>query len=40
VRDIGELEDFAAKNGLALDRVIDMPANNFTLIFSRDTANT
>ena len=34
VRDMGEIESLADKNGLALDRIIDMPANNFSLIFS------
>ena len=40
VRDIRDLEDYAAANGLALDKTIDMPANNLTLIFSRDAAQT
>jgi len=38
VRDIKELEIFAADNGLALDKSIDMPANNFTLVFGRGSA--
>ncbi|MBT7954852.1 MAG: DUF938 domain-containing protein [Rhodospirillaceae bacterium] len=38
VRDIKELEAFAADNGLALNKTIDMPANNFTLVFGRATA--
>ena len=38
VRDINELELFAQANGLSLDHQIDMPANNFTLVFSRSTS--
>tara|TARA_B100000315_G_scaffold256284_1_gene301841 strand:- start:2500 stop:3165 length:666 start_codon:yes stop_codon:yes gene_type:complete len=39
VRDVVELKKFAAANSLTLDQQIDMPANNFTLVFSRGTAS-
>jgi hypothetical protein len=32
---IADLNDAAAKNGMKLDRKIDMPANNFALIYRR-----
>ena len=35
VRDIGEVERAAATHGLALDAVIAMPANNFSLILRK-----
>jgi len=35
VRDMGEVERQAELSGLLLDQVIDMPANNFSLIFRK-----
>jgi SAM-dependent methyltransferase len=35
VRDIADLEDLAARNGLALREIKDMPANNMILAFAR-----
>jgi hypothetical protein len=35
VRDLGDIEALAVAAGLALDQVIDMPANNFSVIFKR-----
>lgn len=35
VRDLEEVEGEAAKNGLSLHEIIDMPANNFSLVFQR-----
>jgi len=35
VRDIADLEQLAAQNGLALREVKDMPANNLILVFGR-----
>lgn len=35
VRDIGDLEDVAARHGLHLDDRIPMPANNFILVFRK-----
>ncbi len=35
VRDMAELEGFAQQNKLMLDRTVEMPSNNFILIFSR-----
>lgn len=34
IRDMVEIESLAGKNGLALKQIIDMPANNFSLILS------
>lgn len=35
VRDLGELEGLAGSAGLALERRVEMPANNFTLVWRR-----
>ncbi len=35
VRDLDDVDALAAQNGLALDAVIDMPANNLTVVFRR-----
>jgi hypothetical protein len=35
VRDTAQLKDLAAKNGLRLAELIEMPANNAILVFSR-----
>ncbi|WP_417832265.1 DUF938 domain-containing protein [Terasakiella sp.] len=35
VRDISEVDAEARKNGLALQEVVEMPANNFSLVFQR-----
>ena len=35
VRDIEEVERIAAENGLLLRHIIDMPANNFSLVLTR-----
>jgi len=35
VRDVGEVEQLAAQNGLALREIVEMPANNLILVFSR-----
>ncbi|ANQ86856.1 hypothetical protein dqs_3839 [Azoarcus olearius] len=35
VRDLAEVEAAAAAHGLRLDEVIEMPANNFSLVFRR-----
>lgn len=35
VRDLADMEREGAANGLQLDEVIDMPANNFSLIFRK-----
>jgi SAM-dependent methyltransferase len=35
VRDIGDVEALALRNGLALREVIDMPRNNLILVFAR-----
>ena len=35
VRDIADVEKLAARNGLALQEAVDMPANNMILIFAR-----
>ncbi len=35
VRDMADIEQVGAKHGLRLERVIDMPANNFSLILKR-----
>jgi len=37
VRDIGDLETLAARNGLALREIVEMPANNLILVFARAT---
>ncbi|MEM8743271.1 MAG: DUF938 domain-containing protein [Pseudomonadota bacterium] len=36
VRDMGEIESVGAKHGLRLEKAVDMPANNFSLILRRD----
>jgi hypothetical protein len=36
VRDISDVESLARGAGLRLVDTIDMPANNLTLVFSRD----
>lgn len=36
VRDIDDLERAGAGQGLALREIVDMPANNFTLVFQRN----
>jgi hypothetical protein len=35
VRDVGELEEVASKRGFFLEERVEMPANNFTLIWRR-----
>jgi hypothetical protein len=35
LKDVRDLERTANKYGIALKKIIDMPANNFTLIFGR-----
>jgi len=35
VRDISEVDTEARKNGLVLQEVVEMPANNFSLVFQR-----
>jgi Protein of unknown function (DUF938) len=35
IRDIADLETLAAKAGLKLREIVDMPANNFVLVFER-----
>lgn len=37
VRDTADLEALAAKNGLRLDELVEMPANNAVLVFARPT---
>lgn len=37
VRDIDEVAEVAARHGLALDEVVPMPANNFTLVWRRSS---
>ena len=34
VRDIADLEKLAARNGLALQETVEMPAHNMILVFS------
>ncbi len=36
VRDVADLEACGARHGLALDALIEMPANNLTLVFCRE----
>ena len=36
VRDLGDVADCAARNGFGAPEVIDMPANNFSVVFRRD----
>jgi SAM-dependent methyltransferase len=38
VRDVGDVEQLAAQNGLALREVVEMPANNLILVFARASA--
>eukprot|EP00955_Chlamydomonas_euryale_P050449 354555-Chlamydomonas_euryale.AAC.1 len=38
LRDVEQLRGDAASEGLALDEVVQMPANNLTLVFSRAQA--
>jgi SAM-dependent methyltransferase len=38
VRDMGDVEALAARNGLALRDAVPMPANNFTLVFEKNDA--
>ena len=38
VRDVGDVEQLAKQNGLALREVVEMPANNLILVFSRSKA--
>jgi SAM-dependent methyltransferase len=38
VRDIADLEKLAARNGLVLRASVEMPANNFVLVFIRENA--
>ena len=33
IRDLGAMEEAAAKEGLTLERTVTMPANNFSLVF-------
>jgi SAM-dependent methyltransferase len=40
VRDIAEVEELAACNGLALRETFEMPANNLIIVFSRATEET
>src|SRR5262249_20862119 len=35
VRDIADVADLAARNGLALREIVEMPANNMILVFGR-----
>jgi SAM-dependent methyltransferase len=35
VRDIGDVEQLATRNGLGLREIVEMPANNLILVFSR-----
>ena len=35
LRDIGELAEVADRAGFALAEIVDMPANNFSLVFRR-----
>jgi hypothetical protein len=35
VRDIAELNELAARDGLALRETVEMPANNMILVFAR-----
>lgn len=37
LRDVSDMEDRGRRHGLALSRRIDMPANNFLLVFTRQT---
>jgi Protein of unknown function (DUF938) len=37
VRDIGQLEELAGRTRFGLSQIIDMPANNLTLVFERST---
>jgi hypothetical protein len=37
-RDIGAVREEAAQHGLTLERVHDMPANNFLLVLARPAA--
>jgi SAM-dependent methyltransferase len=39
VRDLGDVEALAARNGLALRETVAMPANNLILVFGRATQN-
>ena len=39
VRDTADLQVLASENGLELRRMVDMPANNFILVFARQTAS-
>ncbi len=36
VRDLEEVIEFAAKHGLALERLVEMPANNLSVVFKRE----
>ena len=38
IRDLDDLTALATDHALLLDRVIDMPANNFTLLFRRQSS--
>jgi hypothetical protein len=35
VRDVGDVAELAARNGLALRQTVTMPANNLMLVFER-----
>ena len=35
VRDIGDVSELAGRDGLRLAEIVDMPANNFMLVFAR-----
>jgi uncharacterized protein DUF938 len=35
LRDIGELAEVADRAGVALAEIVDMPANNFSLVFRK-----
>lgn len=35
IRDVAEVEKAASAEGLSLDQIIEMPANNFSLVFTR-----
>lgn len=38
IRDVGELDREARKNGLSLERQVHMPANNFCLVFRKSAS--
>ena len=38
LRDVAEVAACAGRNGLRLDQIIQMPANNLSLVFRKDRA--